>query len=134
VGRCEAACAVDVEEDTVALGTLRGLGRDAYDYTQALIAVGRAQGHHSARRTAANRSLRDAYFDVAVIGQGIPGKEKQRILTLIREYCPPGKVLELFSPLTGKSLSQADASLEVPATFAADLPEMVSSLERKQRP
>jgi CheY-like chemotaxis protein len=73
-------------------------------------------------------------FDVTVIGQNIPGNEKRRILSLIRAHCPAAKVLELFSPASGKVLGNAHAWLEVPATVPTDLSETVSMLESKQRP
>jgi hypothetical protein len=67
-------------------------------------------------------------FDIAVIGQTVSKLEKQRILGLIRHHCPKTRVLELFSPATGKQLSDADDWLEVPAQVPSDLAERVSML------
>ncbi len=67
-------------------------------------------------------------FDIAVIGQTGSPFQKQRFLRLIREHCPGVKVLELFSPLTGKQLPDVDAWLEVPAVVPYDLATRVSAL------
>jgi hypothetical protein len=53
-------------------------------------------------------------FDVAVIGQGVSPAEKRRIASLVRDRCPGTKVLELYSPHTGKMLADADEWLVVP--------------------
>jgi hypothetical protein len=67
-------------------------------------------------------------IDVAVIGQTIARNEKRRVLRLIRQNCPAAKVLELYSPTTGKVLPDADDWLEVPADVPSDLAERVSKL------
>lgn len=67
-------------------------------------------------------------FDVAVIGQTVSANQKHRVLLLIREHCPPAKVLELFSPNKGQDLADADDWLEVPASVPSDLAERVSAL------
>lgn len=70
-------------------------------------------------------------FDVAVIGQGIPPPEKQRVLRLIREHCPKLKVLELFLPSQGKMLPDADDWLEAPVSPPGNLAERVAALTAK---
>ncbi len=70
-------------------------------------------------------------FDVAVIGQGIPRPEKQRVLRLLREHCPKSKVLELFIPSQGKMLPEADDWLEAPVSPPGDLAERVTALSAK---
>lgn len=70
-------------------------------------------------------------FDVAVIGQTTSPIQKQVFLRVIRQHCPAAKILELFSPLTGKQLLDADDWLEVPAAIPYDLPERVSALSEK---
>jgi len=67
-------------------------------------------------------------FDVAVIGQTVSPNQKRRILFLVREHCPPAKVLELFSPHRGKDLGSADDWLEVPASVPSELAERVSAI------
>jgi hypothetical protein len=67
-------------------------------------------------------------FDAAVIGQTTSSIEKRRIFSLVRTYCPNTKILELYSPATGKLLPEADEWLEVPAKIPADLAERVSRL------
>lgn len=67
-------------------------------------------------------------FDVAVIGQTVKKHDKAWILNVIREHCPATKVLELYSPTTGKLLPEADAWLRVPSDVPADLAETVSAL------
>ena len=73
-------------------------------------------------------------FDVAVIGQTISANQKTRVLSLIREHCPPARVLELFSPNRGKDLAGADDWLEVPASVPSDLAERVSAIAGESPP
>jgi CheY-like chemotaxis protein len=74
-------------------------------------------------------------FDVAVIGQGVPAKEKLRILDLVRNACPATKVLELHTIPSGRTLANADDWLLVPSEVPSDLAERVSALgERKTSP
>lgn len=70
-------------------------------------------------------------FDVAVIGQTTSPFQKQQFLRLIRQHCPGVKVLELFSPLTGKQLLDADDWMEVPAAIPYDLATKVAALAEK---
>jgi hypothetical protein len=71
-------------------------------------------------------------FDVAVIGQGISRNEKYHVLELVREHSTEAKVLELYTPNTGKVLEDADDWLEVPATVPSELAERVSALAPKR--
>jgi CheY-like chemotaxis protein len=71
-------------------------------------------------------------FDVAVIGQVMPGMRKEEIASVIRESCPGVKILELFSPHQGKEVADADSWLEVPADVPGDLAERVSELARRK--
>jgi DNA-binding NarL/FixJ family response regulator len=67
-------------------------------------------------------------FDVAVIGQMLSAEKKRRILELLRKHSPSAKVLELYNVTTGKSLPDADAWLDVPASIPEHLPEKVAAL------
>src|ERR1044072_2739758 len=71
-------------------------------------------------------------FDVAVVGQGISRNEKYHVLKLVREHSPRAKVLELYTPTTGKVLEDADDWLEVPGTVPLELAEHVSALAPKR--
>lgn len=71
-------------------------------------------------------------FDVAVIGQGIPGKEKVRIIDLVRRACPTSKILELHTNLSGRTLPDADDWLLVPAEVPSDLAERVAALAKRK--
>lgn len=67
-------------------------------------------------------------FDVAVVGQTVSAKTKQRIAGLIREYCPATKLLELYTVSTGKVLEDADSWLEVLADLPQELAARVDAL------
>lgn len=67
-------------------------------------------------------------FDVAVIGQAVPGPEKRRILHLVRLHCPHARILELYNAATGRVLPEAEDWLEVPATVPENLAEKVAEL------
>jgi hypothetical protein len=67
-------------------------------------------------------------IDVAVIGQGVPHRERVRIRDLIRNLCPSAKLLELYVPSLGKTIPDADDWLEVPGVAPAELGERVSTL------
>ena len=71
-------------------------------------------------------------FDVAVIGQGISPAEKRPVASLMCERCPAAKILELYSPHTGKVVGDADEWLEVPTDVPPDLAERVTELARKR--
>ncbi len=70
-------------------------------------------------------------FDVAVIGQSIPRREKNRVLLLIRQHAPSAKVLELYKERIGKVLDAADAWLAVDNDAPHDLAEHVSALANR---
>src|SRR5689334_2251545 len=70
-------------------------------------------------------------FHVAVIGQAISTRQKQRVFDLIRQHCPSVKVLELYSPATGEVLAEADDWLAVPADVPQDLARRVSALAER---
>ncbi len=72
-------------------------------------------------------------IDVAVIGQGVPRSERQRIRDLVRNRCPTAKLLELYLPGDGKFLKDADDWMELPADPPAELAERVSQLACKRR-
>jgi hypothetical protein len=59
-------------------------------------------------------------FDVAVVGQVISNVQKQHVFDLVRQHCPTAKVLELYSPVRGVALRDADGWLEVPAQVPTD--------------
>ena len=67
-------------------------------------------------------------FDVAVIGQTTGASEKRRILSVVREHSPEAKNLELYSPVTGKVLPEADDWLQVHSEIPADLVQRVVAL------
>jgi len=70
-------------------------------------------------------------FHVAVIGQAISTGQKHRVFNLIRQHCPGVKVLELYSPVTGEVLAEADDWLAVPADVPQDLARRVSALAER---
>ena len=67
-------------------------------------------------------------FDVAVIGQTVSPKMKQRIASLVRQHCPTAKILELYPQFIGKMLTDADAWLSVPSDVPKDLADRVNEL------
>ncbi len=69
-------------------------------------------------------------IEVAIVGQGVPARERQRVRELLRSGCPTAKVLELYLPWVGKLLPDADDWLEVPSDAPAQLAERVSALAR----
>lgn len=69
-------------------------------------------------------------IDVAVIGQTVSHPQKHRILSLVREYCPGVRVLELYTRPHNRVLTDADDWLEVPADIPADLAMRVTELAR----
>jgi acyl carrier protein len=76
-------------------------------------------------------------FDVAVIGQAITARMKRRISALIREYCPPVKVLEIYDSQSGRILDDADASVmtldDAPKDLADRVDELVKQGKQKQQ-
>ena len=72
-------------------------------------------------------------FDIAVIGQVVNSAEKLRIFHLVRKNCPQAKILELYSPHTGKVLKEANAWLEVPTEIPSNLAEHVGALAGKKK-
>lgn len=67
-------------------------------------------------------------FDVAVIGQAVTVGEKQMIYRLLREESPRTKVLELYAPVRGRDLPEADDWLEVPVDVPLDLEARIRAL------
>jgi CheY-like chemotaxis protein len=67
-------------------------------------------------------------FDVAVIGQTTSPNIKLRIASLVRQYCPTVKILELYKFYSEKVLADADSSLPVPADVPKDLVDRVNEL------
>ena len=72
-------------------------------------------------------------FDVAVIGQGIPNRERIRIWNLLQTECPSARVLELYRPSTGKMLDAADDWMEVPIQVPEELAHRVTVLATRRR-
>lgn len=74
------------------------------------------RGGHAVTAVMSEQDLRDACarksFEVAVIGPSVVPPEKQRILDLVRQFCPDAKILELCDPHTPR-LKDADAWMEV---------------------
>ena len=73
-------------------------------------------------------------FAVAVIGQRLPLQSKQQIFDVIRQNCKAAKILELYSPYSGKTLEEADSWLAVPADVPQELAERVSELAGSKSP
>ena len=71
-------------------------------------------------------------FDVVVIGQGIPAKEKLRIFDLVRRICPTSKVLELHTFPSEQLLKGADDSLIVPAEIPSEFAQRVATLAKRK--
>lgn len=77
-------------------------------------------------------ACRKYHFDVAVLGQTLSRESKKTAASLVRKYCRPAKILELYQPHHGKVLEEADSWLEVPADVPQDLAERVSGLAGSQ--
>ncbi len=92
---------------------------------------------HKVTTAMSEQAVREAcqrgQFDVAVIGQMIHTNEKRRVLALVRQYCPPAKILELYTVSSERVLPHADDWLVVPATVPPELAERVSALAEKGR-
>ncbi len=71
-------------------------------------------------------------FDVAIIGQAVPAKEKLRILDLVRDACPTTKVLELHTIPSGRTLENADGWLLVPSEVPSELADRVTALAKRK--
>jgi hypothetical protein len=67
-------------------------------------------------------------FDVAVVGQTVSPKIKQRIAGLIRETCHNAKLLELYTVSSGRVIDDADSWLEVLADVPQELAARVGAL------
>lgn len=72
-------------------------------------------------------------FDVAIIGQTLAPKIKARVLGLVREHCPPAKILELYPLYQNKALEDADAWLEMPTRAPEELVDTVNTLVEKKK-
>ena len=72
-------------------------------------------------------------FDVAVIGQGVPQELKRKMLSLLREYSPSTRVLEMYLASAGKTLETADAWLEASIPAPQDFANCVAALAREPR-
>ncbi len=79
------------------------------------------------------RSCGEHRFDVVVVGQRIPPREKQRIFTLARQCVPEARILELYEQGHPKVLAEADDWLFVPTDVPTDLVERVEALAKKRR-
>jgi CheY-like chemotaxis protein len=67
-------------------------------------------------------------FDVAVVGQSISPESKKTVGSLIRQFCPSAKILELYQANSGPTIKDADSWLEVPTDVPQDLAKRVSEL------
>ena len=70
-------------------------------------------------------------FNVAVIGQTLSPKMKQRIALLVRQHCPGAKILELHPPYAEKVINDADSWLEVPIDVPQELAARVNELAER---
>jgi len=73
-------------------------------------------------------------FAVAVVGQGLRAQSKLQICDAIRQKCKTAKILELYSPYSGKAFEQADSWLAVPADVPQELAERVNELAGSKSP
>jgi CheY-like chemotaxis protein len=67
-------------------------------------------------------------FDVAVVGQTTGARMKRRIASLVREYCPDTKLLELYETYMGREIDDADSWLPTPVDVPRELPDRVNEL------
>lgn len=73
-------------------------------------------------------------FDVAVIGQSVSANSKLRLSSLIKQYCPAVKVLELHPQFSSRVLPDADAALAVPVDdVPKDLADRVNELAKQKK-
>jgi CheY-like chemotaxis protein len=101
--------------------------------TRSLILKSAGHQVHQARTQKEVASLCEQHqFDVAVVGQPISSRMKQIAAALIRERCPRVKILELYHPHEGKSMSDADAWLPVPTDVPSDFAERVNELANRK--
>jgi len=73
-------------------------------------------------------ACKERNFQIAVIGQSVSPENKKVISSLVRQYCPGAKILELYRPTEGRILADADSWLEVPALVPQDLAMWVACL------
>jgi PleD family two-component response regulator len=70
-------------------------------------------------------------FDLIIIGDTLPAKEKLRVSTLVQEHCQGTKILELHSAAQ-PDLENADAHLHVNGDAAEELSRSVDRLIAKR--
>ena len=68
--------------------------------------------------------------EVAVIGQSSPPEMKRLVASLVHQYCPSAKILELLPPYQSRTLEDADSWLEVPTSIPKELADEVSRLAK----
>ena len=68
---------------------------------------------------------------MVIIGQIGLHKDKERILTTVRQSCSSARVLELYSVDTGRTMDDADDWLEVPTDVPPQLAEHVTELAER---
>lgn len=73
-------------------------------------------------------ACREHQFDVAVIGQTVSLNIKKSVASLIRQYCPDAKLLELYQVDVGRAVEDADSWMEVPTDVPKDLSDRVTDL------
>ena len=79
------------------------------------------------------RACQNHSFDVAVIGQTLSHNMKLRLVSLIREYCPAVKILELYPQFSSRVLPDADAALAVPVDVPKELADRVNKLAEQKK-
>jgi DNA-binding response OmpR family regulator len=70
-------------------------------------------------------------FDVIILGQSLPAKEKLRVYDLIRQHGAGAKVLELHNGPA--EISNADAHIRVTGGAPTELVDVISGLTGRRR-
>jgi hypothetical protein len=69
-------------------------------------------------------------FDVVIIGQTLGPQMKQHVADFIRRYCPRSKVLELYSPSTGRAVPYLDSWILVRDHPSNEIADRVAELTK----
>ena len=70
-------------------------------------------------------------FDVIILGQSLPAKEKLRVYDLVRQHGSGAKVLELHHGPA--EISQADAHIRVNGGTPTELVDVISALTTRRK-